>query len=115
MISDDLARGKTRSPQKSAPRSNGRRTDTWGHLRSRRIDGAKFRRQVPIGPFVADFCCLEKRLVIELDGGHHAELRDRDESRSKWLEQHGYRVMRFWNNDVMDNIAGVLEAILTYL
>jgi len=87
----------------------------WGYLRSRRLGGVKFRRQVSIGPFIADFCCLEKRIVIGLDGGHHAEQSDRDSSRSKWLEQHGYRVMRFWNNDVMDNIEGVLEAVLKYL
>ncbi len=87
----------------------------WAHLRSRRIGGVKFRRQVSIGPFVADFCCIEKRLIVELDGGHHADQRERDDARSEWLKQHGYRVIRFWNNDVANNIEGVLEAILTYL
>ncbi|HYA34487.1 MAG TPA: DUF559 domain-containing protein [Candidatus Binataceae bacterium] len=75
----------------------------------------KSRRQVPIGPFIADFCSLEKRLIIELDGGHHADRRDQDDSRSEWLQQHGYRVTRFWNNEVFDNIEGVLERILTFL
>jgi len=87
----------------------------WARLRARGIGGAKFRRQLPIGPFVADFCCLEKRLIVELDGGHHGAQAERDDKRSEWLERHGYRVMRFWNDDVVKNIEGVLEQILARL
>src|SRR5690242_13265404 len=72
----------------------------WYRLRARQIDGAKFVRQEPIGPYVADFVCREQRLVVELDGGQHATDK-RDAMRDDWLRQHGYRVLRFWNNDVL--------------
>jgi very-short-patch-repair endonuclease len=82
----------------------------WYRLRSRSINGYKFVRQEPIGPYIVDFICREKRLIVELDGGQHAD-NQRDRVRDKWLVDHGYRVMRFWNNDVMKNIEGVLETI----
>ena len=82
----------------------------WYRLRSRSINGHKFVRQEPIGPYVVDFICREKRLIVELDGGQHADSQ-RDRVRDKWLVDHGYRVMRFWNNDVMRNMDGVLETI----
>lgn len=69
-----------------------------------------FRHQVPIGPFIADSCCLAAKLIVEVDGGRHAESR-RDEVRSRWLEREGYVVLRFWNNEVMGNIAGVRAMI----
>jgi very-short-patch-repair endonuclease len=86
----------------------------WYRLRSRSINRHKFVRQEPIGSYIVDFICLEKRLIVELDGGQHADSQ-RDKVRDKWLVDHGYRVMRFWNNDVMRNIEGVLEAIATEL
>ena len=83
----------------------------WRRLRDRQLAGAKFRRQVPIGPFIADFACYAANLVVELDGGQHADTEAADAARTAWLEQHGFRVLRFWNNDVLANPDGVLEAI----
>lgn len=82
----------------------------WGVLRNRQIDGHFFRHQVPIGKFVADFCCLKARLIIEVDGGQHADSA-RDDARTQWLENEGYRVLRFWNNEVLQNLEGVRDAI----
>jgi very-short-patch-repair endonuclease len=82
----------------------------WRHLRSRSLGGLKFVRQKPIGPYIVDFVCREKRLVIELDGGQHAES-DRDAVRDRWLAEHRYRVLRFWNNEVLENIEGVWDTI----
>jgi very-short-patch-repair endonuclease len=87
----------------------------WKHLRGRRLDGYKFRRQVAIGGYVADFAALEPRLIIELDGGQHAEQVVRDEKRTAELEKFGFRVIRFWNHDVIANIDGVMEAVLQEL
>jgi very-short-patch-repair endonuclease len=83
----------------------------WRHLRQRQLDGHRFRRQVPIGPYVADFVCLERRLIVEVDGGQHAVEADRDEVRTAWLEGQRFSVLRFWNNDVLGETEGVLEAI----
>jgi very-short-patch-repair endonuclease len=83
----------------------------WYRLRGRRFEGMKFRRQVPVGPYVADFLCERAQLVIEIDGGQHAEQTDWDMVRSRWLDARGYRVLRFWNNEVLENLEGVLEAI----
>jgi very-short-patch-repair endonuclease len=84
----------------------------WHKLRSRNLNGYKFVRQEPIGPYTVDLICRERRLVIEVDGGHHADS-PRDAVRDKWLVDHNYRVLRFWNNDVLGNMAGVLETIAT--
>lgn len=81
----------------------------WSHLRSRQLDGAKFVRQFPIGGFVADFACRHAGLAIELDGGQHSEAADAP--RTQVIESFGYRVLRFWNNDVLANTDGVLESI----
>ncbi|MEA2975309.1 MAG: hypothetical protein QOF19_829 [Alphaproteobacteria bacterium] len=89
-------------------------TKLWNRLRSRSIHGHKFVRQEPIGPYIADFVCRERRLVIEIDGGQHATDK-RDVIRDKWLRDHRYGVLRFWNNDVIGNIEGVLETIATAL
>jgi len=86
----------------------------WYRLRSRRLNGFKFVRQEPIGPYTIDLVCRESRLVIEVDGGQHADNR-RDVARDKWLADHNYRVLRFWNSDVLGNMAGVLETIATAL
>ncbi|MFQ5863179.1 MAG: endonuclease domain-containing protein [Candidatus Brocadiales bacterium] len=85
----------------------------WRYLRSKQLDGLKFRRQHPIGDYIVDFACLEKQTVIELDGGRHTINKDRDKERNRWLEKEGYKVLRFWNNDVLTNIDGVLEVIRT--
>jgi very-short-patch-repair endonuclease len=79
-------------------------------LRARSLADHKFVRQEPIGPYVVDFVCRERQLVIEVDGGQHAESQ-RDAVRDRWLGEHGYRVLRFWNNDVLGNMDGVLETI----
>ncbi|MEE8187916.1 MAG: endonuclease domain-containing protein [Kiloniellales bacterium] len=84
----------------------------WSRLRDRQLGGAKFRRQNPLGPYVVDFFCLKLGLVIELDGGQHAVQAERDQRRDRWLESEGYRVLRFWNHEVMGNIDGVLQRIL---
>jgi very-short-patch-repair endonuclease len=86
----------------------------WSRLRSRRIDGVKFVRQERIGPYIVDFVCREPRLIVELDGGQHATDM-RDAVRDSWLRDRGYRVLRFWNNDVLSNADGVLEAIVAAL
>lgn len=83
----------------------------WLRLNLRRLGGVKFRKQVPVAPYIADFACLERRLIIELDGGQHDENKAKDEIRTRYLEAKGYRVLRFWNTDVMRNIDGVVEAI----
>ncbi len=85
--------------------------ELWHHLRQRQLGGFKFTRQFVIGRHIVDFCCRSEYLVIELDGGHHSEQAERDASRSAALEAANYRVLRFWNNDVMENVEGVLERI----
>jgi very-short-patch-repair endonuclease len=82
----------------------------WYALRNRQICGLKFVRQEPIGRYVCDFVCREKLVVIEVDGGQHAESK-RDEVRDHYLAERGYRVLRYWNNDVLSNLQGVLESI----
>lgn len=83
----------------------------WYALRARRIDGFKFRRQRPIGPYIVDFVCLERGLVVELDGGQHAERVEYDGRRDSYLNRAGYAVLRFWNHEVSENIDGVMQAI----
>ena len=87
----------------------------WRHLRNRELDGWKFRRQYPVGSFIVDFICVEKNLVIEVDGGPHAENEEQDIQRSSYLNRMGYRVFRFWNNQVIQETEGVLEANLAIL
>jgi very-short-patch-repair endonuclease len=86
----------------------------WSALRDRRLEGYKFRRQYPIGPFILDFVCIEHRLVVEADGSQHADS-EKDARRTAWLESRGWRVIRFWNNDILTNIEGVAEALLLVL
>ena len=81
----------------------------WRHLRGKQLEGFKFRRQEPIGRYVGDFVCYEKRILVEVDGGQHSVEKDGD--RKRWLEGQGFKVLRFWNNDVLKNIQGVLEVI----
>ncbi|MEA2779450.1 MAG: hypothetical protein QOK29_994 [Rhodospirillaceae bacterium] len=81
----------------------------WSKLRRRQLDGFRFRRQVPLGPYFVDFLCIEERLIIEVDGGQHAVEQAADAKRTAWLEGEGFRVVRFWNNDVLANADGVIE------
>ena len=83
----------------------------WDALRHRQIDSHRFRRQHPLGAYVVDFVCLAEKLVVEVDGGQHAVDQERDEARTIWLQSRGYRVLRFWNNEVLENTEGVAEAI----
>ena len=82
----------------------------WLLLRNRRLDHFKFRRQVPIGHYIVDVLCADRKLVIELDGSQHAES-ERDTLRDRWLAEQGYRVLRIWNNDMLARPTAVLETI----
>jgi very-short-patch-repair endonuclease len=86
----------------------------WYRLRARRLNGYKFVRQEPVGPYIVDFVCREYRLIIEVDGGQHTDSQG-DALRDKWLADRNYRVVRFWNNDISQNLTGVLETIATAL
>ena len=87
----------------------------WGELRNKQLGGVKFRRQQPIGEYIVDFVTFERkvRVVVELDGGHHKAQRQRekDEARDLWLKRQGHEVIRFWDNEVFENLEGVLETI----
>jgi len=83
----------------------------WYHLRAHRFMGRKFKRQKPMGRYVVDFVCLEEKLIVELDGGQHAENVEYDHVRDSWLRSEGYTVLRFWNNELMNEMEGVLERI----
>ena len=87
----------------------------WRQLRGRRLAGYKFRRQVVIAPFIVDFVCFEAKLIVEADGGQHADRGGYDARRSTLLEQKGYRVIRFWNNEILSNLEGVLARIVSAL
>jgi len=87
----------------------------WQQLRSRNLNGAKFRRQYPVGPYVIDFICINEKLIIELDGSQHLQQRTYDAQRTAFLEQAGYRVMRFWDNDVLLQTENVMQAIVDAL
>jgi very-short-patch-repair endonuclease len=94
-------------------RKNATRVETilWNRIRSKQIEGVKFRRQQPIGGYTVDFVSFEKKLVVELDGGQHASSREKGQERDQWLSGSGFKVLRFWNNDVLQNLSGVLETI----
>lgn len=110
--------GAPQSPVSRARELRAKMTDAerklWYALRDRRFAGTKFRGQVPVGPFIADFICYPARLVIEVDGGQHAESA-RDERRDRWFAANAFRVLRFWNNEVLKNLEGVLTVILEAL
>jgi very-short-patch-repair endonuclease len=100
----DLARRMRRQAAKAEIR-------LWQRLRNRQVESTKFRRQVPIGAYIADFAAKEKHLIIEVDGGQHSIATEADEARSRELARLGYRVIRFWNGDVLKNTDGVIDAI----
>jgi very-short-patch-repair endonuclease len=87
----------------------------WMHLRYRQIGGYKFRRQHPVGRYIVDFACLEKNLIIEVDGGQHAQQVEDDNARTEELQSHGFQVLRFWNNQILREIDSVKAAILEVL
>ncbi len=83
----------------------------WHRIRDKQVEGFRFRRQRPVGRFIVDFICLDARLIVELNGGQHAENVAHDKKRTAFLESLGYRVLRFWNSEVIENIEGVLERL----
>ena len=83
----------------------------WQALRNRRVNGLKFRRQHPIGPYITDFFCAEKKMIIEVDGDYHLYTAEKDKQRQDWLESKGFKVVRFWNKDVLQD----LEAVVKYI
>jgi len=87
----------------------------WRQLRAGRLCAHKFKRQQPIGHFIVDFVCFEHKLIVEVDGGQHVQMQSRDAVRTAWLETQGFRVIRFWNNDVLQRSWFVLEEILRML
>jgi very-short-patch-repair endonuclease len=82
----------------------------WNEVKAKRFRGLKFKRQYPIKPYYADFVCLEEKLVVEIDGGQHCE-NAKDEIRTRFLEKEGFEVIRFWNNETLDNMEGVLSSL----
>ena len=106
-MSGDIMRERARAMRREPTEAERR---LWSILRGHRLAGFKFRRQAPVGPYIADFLCHAEKLVIELDGGQHAESQ-RDRARDAWFESRGYRVLRFWNTDLMTNRNGVVFAI----
>jgi very-short-patch-repair endonuclease len=109
---------KMRSPLRNAAKSLRKQaTNTewslWFHLQAKQLEGLKFRRQQPIGKYVVDFVCFEKKIIIEVDGGQHSE-NDYDKERDEWLKKEGFKVLRFWDNEVLSNMAGVLEVIRSH-
>ena len=103
------------SPRDFARRLRRRQTDAerrvWARLRDKRLLGVKFVRQVPIGPYVVDFCCRERKLIVELDGGQHAARAVYDAGRTAFLQAQGYLVLRFWDDEALRNTDGMLERI----
>jgi len=87
----------------------------WYHLRDRRLSGYKFRRQVTLGRYIVDFLCAAERLVIEIDGSQHVDAAGYDRHRTESLNRRGYRVLRYWNHDVLNRTGEVLENILRQL
>ncbi|MBI5695366.1 MAG: endonuclease domain-containing protein [Nitrospirae bacterium] len=87
----------------------------WEQLGNKRLDGHKFRKQQRIGNFIVDFACMEKKLLIELDGEVHLTQKEKDAKRDQWLECEGYKVIRFWNSELHNNLEGVLEEIRKHL
>ena len=83
----------------------------WYYLRNKQQKGVKFRRQHIIGPYIVDFASLSRKLNVEIDGGQHAERTSYDQQRTRWLESQGFKVLRFWNNEVLGNTEGIMERI----
>lgn len=99
---------RARSLRKNAPDAERR---LWQVLRMRQLNGARFRRQRPIGPYILDFVCLEKKIAIELDGGQHSQSRAYDKARDTWLRNQGFVVLRFWNHEIFTELETVKQVI----
>jgi len=97
-----------KSLRKNATRAEGL---LWSKLRAKQIEGIKFRRQQPIGDIIVDFVSFEQRIIIELDGGQHAKEKKKDNNRDRLLAENGFKVLRFWNNEIFNNLDGVLDVI----
>ncbi len=122
LVGEGLGRGGRSAAQRAsalraAKHNRSHPTDTehrlWQMLRAKRLEGWKFRRQPPVGPYRPDFVCHAAKLIIEADGGQHGEALDG--RRDAWLEAQGFRILRFWNNDILTNEDGVLTTILSAL
>ncbi len=100
----DIARSFRKQPTPAETR-------LWQVLRNSQLGGYRFYRQFVIGPFIVDFCCRKKGLIIELDGGHHSAAKEHDESRTEYVNQFGFVVLRFWNGEIFRNLENVLEVI----
>jgi very-short-patch-repair endonuclease len=105
---EKLARQLRKSPTETELR-------LWRHLKNRSLGEFKFRRQHPIPPYIVDFVCLERMLIVELDGGQHAEQSAKDAARTSFLESKGFRIIRFWNDTALKQTEVVLEEILRHL
>jgi len=108
-------------PELARRRARQMRTDAtdpeaifWSHVRNRLLNGHKFRRQVPIGPYIVDFLCADKKLIVELDGFQHAE-DSRDEIRDRYLSSLGYRILRFWNQEIYADVGQALVHVVEVL
>src|SRR5712664_4828444 len=104
----DGARARARTLRRNMTEAERR---VWQILRSHQMKGYKFRRQVPIGRYIADFVCHEVRLIVEIDGGQHEPSSPQEAERSGFLQSEGYRILRFWNNEVLENLDGVHQTI----
>jgi len=107
--------GLTRTARKLLSQTTDAESHLWRALRNRQLNGFKFKCQVPFGPYIADFICMEAGLIVEADGGQHAGQADADVVRTKYFEKGGYRVLRFWNNDILQKLEGVLATIASEL
>jgi very-short-patch-repair endonuclease len=108
------ARNLTKAARRLRLRMTNAERKLWFALMDRRFEAFKFRRQVPVGPYIADFLCFKSRLIVEVDGGQHSDSR-RDLERDAWLAQNAFRVVRFWNNDALQNLEGVLTQLAAEL
>ena len=110
-----MKRSYTRNALKRAASLRQFQTDAegllWHYLRGKQLEGYKFRRQQPIGRYIVDFACMSQKLVIELDGGQHAEQHAYDKNRDEYLMGNGYRILRFWNNEVFQSCSSVLDTV----
>ena len=111
-IMDEILKSRARTMRSNATEAE---QYLWQHLRKAQLKGNKFRRQHVIGNYIADFVCIPQKLVIELDGSQHMENHQYDDKRTKWLMDEGYRVLRFWNNQIFNEMDGVLELIMKAL
>ena len=83
----------------------------WGFLKAKQVGGLKFKRQAPIGIYIADFVCFDAKLIVEIDGGQHSSEASKDFERTAWLQSQGFKVLRFWNNDVLGNTDAVMAVV----